>query len=293
MNTQKETADLEREDKMKQRIITAFIGLALFSVCLMFFESIVFNIVIAAIAVIGIIELLSAAKITAFKPICVLCAVLVGATPFLSTPMMVEYRMAVYLVFVFVAFMMLLANHNQLRFADLAFALFSSFLLGLVFSVFIYIRDTDIARSIKFFYILLIFGGAWLADSAAYFAGRFFGKHKLAPVISPKKTIEGAVGGVLGCILGFVLLGLVFDAIAASNDMTFRVNYFVLIPVALVLSVVGMLGDLTFSVIKRQYGIKDYGNLLPGHGGVLDRFDSVIFTAPALYIIIQFIDIVG
>ena len=136
MNIQKETADTERDKRMKQRIITAFIGLALFSVCLMFFESIVFNIVIAVIAVIGIIELLSAAKITAFKPICVLCAVLVGATPFLSTPMFVEYRMAIYLIFVFIAFMMLLANHNQLRVADLAFALFSSFLLGLVFSVF-------------------------------------------------------------------------------------------------------------------------------------------------------------
>ena len=112
-------------------------------------------------------------------------------------------------------------------------------------------------------------------------------------MISPKKTIEGAIGGVLGCVVGFILLGLAFDAIADTNAMTFRVNYFILIPVALILSVVGMLGDLTFSVIKRQYGIKDYGNLLPGHGGVLDRFDSVIFTAPALYIIIQFVDLVG
>ena len=278
---------------MKQRIITALIGLALFSVCLMFFESIVFNFVIGAVAVIGILELLSAAKITKFKPICILCSILVGITPFLSTPETVEYRMAIYLMFVFVAFMMLLANHDQLRFADLAFALFSSLLLGLVFSVFIYIRDMNLAKSIKFFYILLIFGGAWLSDSAAYFAGKFFGKHKLAPEISPKKTVEGAIGGVLGCVLGFVILGIAFDAIAVSNGMTFKVNYFVLVPVALVLSVVGMLGDLTFSVIKRQYGIKDYGNLLPGHGGVLDRFDSVTFTAPALYIIIQFIDIVG
>ena len=151
---------------MKQRIITALIGLALFSVCLMFFESIVFNFVIGAVAVIGILELLSAAKITKFKPICILCSILVGITPFLSTPETVEYRMAIYLMFVFVAFMMLLANHDQLRFADLAFALFSSLLLGLVFSVFIYIRDMNLAKSIKFFYILLIFGGAWLSDSA-------------------------------------------------------------------------------------------------------------------------------
>ena len=278
---------------MKQRIITALIGLSLFSVCLMFFETIIFNIVIAAIAIIGTMELLSAAKITKFVPICVLCAVLVGITPFLSTPFIIQYRMAIYMVFVFVAFLLLLAHHNELRFADLAFALFSSFLLGLVFSVFIYVRDLDIDRGTRFFYIILIFGGAWLADSAAYFAGRFFGKHKLAPQISPKKTIEGAIGGVLGCILGFVLLGFAFDAIMAAYGSALRVNYLYLIILSAILSVVGMLGDLTFSVVKRQYGIKDYGNILPGHGGVLDRFDSVAFTAPALYIIIQFIDIVG
>lgn len=278
---------------MKQRIITAFIGLALFSVCLAFFESLIFNLLIGVVAAIGINELLSAAKITKFKPICILCTVLVGITPFLSMPEVVKYRMAIYLAFVFISFMMLLAKHEELKFADLAFAMFSSLLLGLVFSVFIYIRDMNLEKSIKFFYIILIFGGAWLSDSAAYFAGRFFGKHKLAPQISPKKTIEGAIGGVLGCVLGFVLLGVAFDAIAASNEMAFRADYIVLIAVSLVLSVVGMLGDLTFSVIKRQYGIKDYGNLLPGHGGVLDRFDSVIFTAPALYIIIQFFDIVG
>ena len=124
---QPETADMERRD-MKQRIITALIGLALFAVCLMFFETIVFNFIIAIVAVIGTMELLSAAKITKFVPICVLCAMLVGVTPFLSTPFFIEYRMAVYMLFVFLAFLLLLGNHNELRFADLAFALFSSFL---------------------------------------------------------------------------------------------------------------------------------------------------------------------
>ena len=287
-----ETADTERDD-MKQRIITALIGLALFGVCLMFFETIIFNFVIATVAVIGTIEILSAAKITRFIPICVLCSILVGITPFLSTGIFVEYRMAIYMLFVFFAFLLLLGNHNELRFADLAFSLFSSFLLGLVFSVFIYVRDLEIGRSIRFFYIILIFGGAWLSDSAAYFVGRFFGKHKLAPQISPKKTVEGAIGGVLGCVVGFVLLGFAFDAIMEANNLPIRVNYVFLVVLSIILSIVGMLGDLTFSVVKRQYGIKDYGNLLPGHGGVLDRFDSVVFTAPALYIIIQFINIVG
>lgn len=273
---------------MKQRILTALVGLVLFFVSLMFFDSIVFNFVISAVAVIGILELLSAAEITKFTPICILCGILVGITPFLSTPLMVEYRMPVYMLFVFVAFLMMLAHHNELRFADLAFAMFSSFLLGLVFSVFIYIRDMEIEKSVRFFYIILIFGGAWLTDTFAYFTGKFFGKHKMSPQISPHKTVEGAIGGIIGCVACFILIGVAFHAITHLN-----INYILLIVVSLVLSVVGMLGDLTFSVIKRQYDIKDYGNILPGHGGVLDRFDSVIFTAPVLYIIVQFVSIVG
>lgn len=123
--------------------------------------------------------------------------------------------------------------------------------------------------------VWLIYISAWGADTAAYFVGRFFGKHKMAPVLSPKKTVEGALGGIIGAGLFGVLFNLVFDR-QQGNVWQF----FVICACGAVISI---FGDLTASAIKRDRGIKDYGNLIPGHGGILDRFDSVIFTAPVIY----------
>ncbi len=123
--------------------------------------------------------------------------------------------------------------------------------------------------------VWLIYISAWGADTAAYFVGRFFGKHKMAPILSPKKTVEGALGGVIGAGLFGVLFNLVFDR-QQGNVWQF----FVICACGAVISI---FGDLTASAIKRDHGIKDYGHLIPGHGGILDRFDSVIFTAPVIY----------
>lgn len=125
------------------------------------------------------------------------------------------------------------------------------------------------------YYILMPFAIAFLSDSCAYLVGRKLGNHKLAPVISPNKSIEGVIGGLLGAILGMIIYGIVLQA-----AFDFRVNYFIAIIYALLGSVGGVFGDLCFSAVKRQTGIKDYGNLIPGHGGVLDRFDSMIIVAP-------------
>lgn len=118
----------------------------------------------------------------------------------------------------------------------------------------------------------------WLQDTIAYFVGRYFGRHKMAPVLSPKKTWEGAVGGMLGSILGALLalwlLGLPLAPGAA-------------VLLGLVGGLVGPLGDLAESLIKRQAGLKDAGHLIPGHGGMLDRVDSLLFTAPILYYLIR------
>ena len=102
-----------------------------------------------------------------------------------------------------------------------------------------------------------------------------FGKHKLAPTISPKKTVEGVVGGVIGAVVGMVLYCLILQIF-----FQFRVNYILAICYGVLGSFAGVFGDLCFSVIKRQKGIKDYGNLMPGHGGVLDRFDSMMIIGP-------------
>jgi phosphatidate cytidylyltransferase len=121
------------------------------------------------------------------------------------------------------------------------------------------------------FIYLLIFIGAWTTDIFAYFTGFFFGKHKLIEDVSPKKTIEGSVGGTIFCALAFVLTGIIVDAFFEGNA-----NLVFLAISGICISVIAQVGDLIMSVIKRHYGIKDYGKIFPGHGGMLDRFDSIL-----------------
>ena len=137
------------------------------------------------------------------------------------------------------------------------------------------------------FLILIPFVLAFLSDTGAYFAGRAFGKHKLAPVISPNKTVEGVVGGVLGAIVGMLLYCLVLELV-----FDFQVNYIYALIYGLVGSLAAVFGDLSFSAIKRQTGIKDYGNLIPGHGGILDRFDSMTLVAPLTEVLMLLIPVV-
>ena len=129
----------------------------------------------------------------------------------------------------------------------------------------------------------LIFIGAWMTDTGAYFVGVLFGKHKLIPQVSPKKTIEGAFGGILGCIAGFVLYGFIIQSVCEV-----KVNYIAMVIIAAAIAIVSQFGDLVASYIKRERGIKDFGFIVPGHGGVLDRFDSIIAVAPTIYFITYF-----
>ena len=127
---------------------------------------------------------------------------------------------------------------------------------------------------------------AFCSDTMALFAGMAFGRHKLAPLVSPKKTVEGSLGGIVGGMVGMVLFRIIFFL---CTEVQLNIAWCVLL--GLVGAVMGQLGDLVFSVVKREHGIKDYGRLLPGHGGVLDRFDSVIFAAPVLWLIISSIQL--
>jgi phosphatidate cytidylyltransferase len=135
--------------------------------------------------------------------------------------------------------------------------------------------------------VWLVFITAWGCDTFAYFTGRLLGKHKLAPVLSPKKTVEGAVGGVIGSVLLSVLYGFFISDFVIMHS---GINVMLLCAiVSAVGSVFSQFGDLTASAIKRRVGIKDYGNVIPGHGGILDRFDSVLFSAPIVYAVVSFL----
>ena len=142
---------------------------------------------------------------------------------------------------------------------------------------------TDAGEPIGQYFFLLIFVAAWITDTFAYFTGFFFGKHKLCPKISPKKTIEGSVGGTLFCVIAFIVYSVIVKGI--NSDLA--PNYIGIAVVGLCMSVLSQIGDLLASVIKRTYGVKDYGSLFPGHGGVLDRFDSVLILAPFLLLLVE------
>ncbi|MCR5222978.1 MAG: phosphatidate cytidylyltransferase [Lachnospiraceae bacterium] len=133
------------------------------------------------------------------------------------------------------------------------------------------------------FTVWLIFLASWVCDTCAYLTGMAIGKHKLAPVLSPKKSIEGAIGGILGSVLA----GFLYSYFVLEKQMPGTLIGILI--VCAVGAVVSQTGDLAASAIKRNHEIKDYGHLIPGHGGILDRFDSVIFTAPMIYFLIVFV----
>lgn len=138
------------------------------------------------------------------------------------------------------------------------------------------------------FYLIMLLNFSSIADCCAYFVGSAIGRHKLAPVISPKKTVEGSVGGVIGSVIGTVIICLIFNF---ANEAS--ANIAVLCLMTPVMAVIGMLGDLFTSAIKRSYGIKDYGNIMPGHGGVLDRFDSILLCAPVMLLFLNYVEVIA
>lgn len=133
--------------------------------------------------------------------------------------------------------------------------------------------------------VWLIFLSSWGCDTCAYCVGMLIGKHKLAPVLSPKKSIEGAVGGVIGAaLLGFIYATIFGGAMAEVNNPQLACAL-----ACAIAAVISQVGDLAASAIKRNHNVKDYGHLIPGHGGILDRFDSMLFTAPAIYFAVMFL----
>lgn len=198
---------------------------------------------------------------------------------------------AVAVIYAVLLFMLMLTDFENTKFEDVAAVLISTMFVPWAFSTLIMLNDIGSTypeyydKYYGLFFILFGLFAAWLTDTFAYFTGRFLGKHKMCPNISPKKTIEGAVGGAVGGVLSNVILFAVFDNFFFTIH---TINYAEVIIISLVLSIIGMCGDLTASVIKRNFGVKDFGNILPGHGGVMDRFDSGLFVLASLYAVITF-----
>lgn len=178
-------------------------------------------------------------------------------------------------VYGFVVAILTHGKEKQLGFATLAAGILSATLLPAGFASIALLRNTAAVLALS------PMVGAFMSDTGAYFMGRALGKRKLCPLVSPNKTVEGSIGGFVGSVAGMVIYHLIVKA-----TVTIDLGWVMVVVLGLLGSLLGQIGDLSFSVIKREYGIKDYGTIFPGHGGVLDRFDSVLFVAPAYYLII-------
>ena len=186
--------------------------------------------------------------------------------------------LAAFIVLAFVCMVVEYGKDNALSFTDMSAVFAAGLAVPLALSCLLRLRMMPYGGGM----VLIPLVAAFCSDSAALFTGMACGKHKLAPLVSPKKTVEGAIGGLVGGMVGMVIFRIVFFFCTVHS-----LNILWCMLLGLVGAAMGQLGDLSFSAIKRQCGIKDYGRLLPGHGGVLDRFDSVIFAAPVIWLIVS------
>lgn len=274
---------------MAKRIITAAIAVPLVLAVLLLDNSLLIVIAMAVASVLATYEILIATKYLKNKAITATCLIFVAAAPFaLSYTEVHPFVPLICLIFLIVLFTIMVAMNTTVKFQEVAVMAFVSICVPLALSSIAFTQIKFEQHGV--FYMMFILGTAWVGDGGAYFAGTFFGKHKMAPSISPKKTWEGFVGGILAS--GFFAVLLSYGYMLLDNLMTgknnFSVNVLFLFALALICSVLGVLGDLTASLIKRQCAVKDFGNIIPGHGGVLDRFDSVLFVAPLVYVIFKF-----
>ncbi len=225
-------------------------------------------------SLIGLYEFFKVFESSGYKPLKITTYI---ATIIMYTAMtysgMVFSHIIISITYIIVAAGAVYIMNRRIRIEDLMITLMGYIYIPVFLS---HINLLSIEGSI-FIWLLFIF--AWGSDTCAYFVGIFFGKHKLIPEISPKKTIEGSIGGILGTVIITLLFAKYFQ----------EQNLLYFVPLAVIGSVVSQIGDLFASAIKREFGIKDYGNLIPGHGGILDRFDSILFTAPLTYYGITFI----
>ena len=257
---------------MKARVLFGVFGFAFVLLALYVFPPIVLELVVAALCVFATYEVLGSTKLVRnHLELLLAMAVSLGLAVghFSILPLRLESVMqGLVLVLLFGSFAIELKYHDVMKASQVSWAFFGG--LAVPYLLLSLLRIFQMHYHHGSFIVLLPLLAAWGADTCALFSGMLFGKHKLAPVVSPKKTVEGLIGGLVTCTVLFGVL--------AALDL--EMPLWSAVVLGAVGAVLGEIGDLSFSVIKRQTGIKDYGHIFPGHGGVLDRFDSVLFVAP-------------
>ncbi len=257
---------------MKTRIIAAVILLPLLLLVVLAAPKIFTAILFGLMAAIGAYELLNGTALVKNIRLNV-CAMAMAFWTVLWCGLGISYAWLLLAVVIFwvILFAQMMTSDMKMTLDKTALCLLAGVIIPLLFGSVVRIHGQQRGR----YFILIPFVMAFMSDTGAYFAGLNFGKHKLAPTISPKKTVEGVVGGVAAAIVGMLLYCAVLQLFFQMQP-----NYGAAVLYGAVGAAGGVFGDLCFSVVKRQVGIKDYGNLIPGHGGILDRFDSMMVVGP-------------
>ena len=276
---------------MKTRIITSAFGLALLAVVLCLFNTPVFEVAVALVCLIAVHEIYKAFDLGkggpwVFGGFAVYTVLLILSA---SSPEKLLIAPISFLFVLYLAICLIWFNQN-LNVARLSGVCAVGVVIWTAFYSLVFIKarlPVDVYGYEAVYLILMALAFAWGGDSFAYFTGRKFGKHKLAPLVSPHKTVEGAIGGILGSGVVGVVCTLAARGLTghAAGGMFGYIAVFLL---GMGCSVLGILGDLFASAIKRQLGIKDYGTIFPGHGGIMDRFDSVLFITPLVALAVWF-----
>lgn len=282
---------------MKKRIITAVVLLAVLALVVWQINTPIFVAVIAFLSAVAANEIMKCAAVKN-KFIVITGTAFAAAVPFFGSEKVLlpfiesEYwskvinavpNVVFIILLVLVFLLSMLKGYAKTKFEDVAIAVFASVFVPYGFSVFVRLRDMFDNEQ---FGIYLIFFGLICAlgtDSGAQLGGMAFGKHKMSPNISPKKTIEGAVCGV---IFALILNGAAVALYNVFAEVKLETSAIIILLIcSLPISFMGMMGDLSASVLKRNFGVKDFGKIFPGHGGVMDRFDSSLFTIPLTYVV--------
>jgi len=272
---------------MARRLISAGIATVIGITILWLDRKELFLISVAVLSAAAVYEILVATKYIKNTSVAVASLLFVAAVPFILNYdiRFIDIR---YISFGFIIglFIIMLFNHNRVKFAQVALVTFVSLCIPFSLSCIVFMYDSFVEghRTFALVYVLTI---TWISDSGAYFAGTFFGKHKMAPVVSPKKTWEGLAGGLFSAgLFGFLLgKGYELTTLFFVGELTFKVDVPFLILLAFPCTMLGLLGDLSASILKRECSVKDFGSIMPGHGGVLDRFDSILFVVPFVYLV--------
>ncbi|MGN0976992.1 MAG: phosphatidate cytidylyltransferase [Faecousia sp.] len=258
---------------MKTRIISAAVLVLVLFVVVLAAPEIVAALVLGALLAVSAYELLYRTGLVKHARLVVYsCAMAFAISMWSYWGALRAYFLLMLMVFFVLLFAEMMMDHVKVHFEMLSMCFVAGVIIPYMLSSLIRILMLPFGRAA----ILAPFVAAYMSDAGAYFVGLKFGKHKLAPVVSPNKTIEGLAGGIVSAVLGMLVYALILMA------LKYHVNLGLALVYGLAGSLAGTFGDLCFSVIKRQTGIKDYGNLIPGHGGALDRFDSLTMVAPLM-----------